>query len=488
MAADMLMLENFINGKFLPCKNHIDSYDPSTGKVYCKVPDSDQEEVDMAVKAARDAFESWSKTPPELRAKIMRKIADLIESKLDEFAEAESRDQGKPVLLAKTVDIPRACLNLRFFASTIINASSMNHSNVLNKVDAVNYCVRCPIGVAGLISPWNLPLYLLTFKIAPAIAAGNTVVCKPSEMTSVTAWMMAKLMNEAGLPPGVCNLAFGTGPKAGAAIVKHPDIPVISFTGSTATGQTITQMSAPFYKKLSLELGGKNAAIVFDDADLEKCLATTIRSSFANQGEICLCTSRVFVQKGIFDKFLEKFVEKTRQLQVGSPKDPGTNLGALISKEHLAKVLGYVKLAVNEGGEIVCGEGKDPPLNLPSPHTEGYFMHPTVITGLADSTRCMQEEIFGPVVAIVPFETEEEVIKRANGVQYGLCAVVWTENVSRTHRVSQQLQAGTVWCNCWLVRDLNMPFGGFKASGIGREGATESYEFYTEAKTICIKM
>lgn len=488
MAADMLMLENFINGKFLPCKNHIDSYDPSTGKVYCKVPDSDQEEVDMAVKAACDAFESWSKTPPELRAKIMRKIADLIESKLDEFAEAESRDQGKPVLLAKTVDIPRACLNLRFFASTIINASSMNHSNVLNKVGAVNYCVRCPIGVAGLISPWNLPLYLLTFKIAPAIAAGNTVVCKPSEMTSVTAWMMAKLMNEAGLPPGVCNLVFGTGPKAGAAIVKHPDIPVISFTGSTATGQTITQMSAPFYKKLSLELGGKNAAIVFDDADLEKCLATTIRSSFANQGEICLCTSRVFVQKGIFDKFLEKFVEKTRQLQVGSPKDPGTNLGALISKEHLAKVLGYVKLAVNEGGEIVCGEGKDPPLNLPSPHTEGYFMHPTVITGLADSTRCMQEEIFGPVVAIVPFETEEEVIKRANGVQYGLCAVVWTENVSRTHRVSQQLQAGTVWCNCWLVRDLNMPFGGFKASGIGREGATESYEFYTEAKTICIKM
>lgn len=488
MAADMLMLENFINGKFLPCKNHIDSYDPSTGKVYCKVPDSDQGEVDMAVKAACDAFESWSKTPPELRAKIMRKIADLIESKLDEFAEAESRDQGKPVLLAKTVDIPRACLNLRFFASTIINASSMNHSNVLNKVGAVNYCVRCPIGVAGLISPWNLPLYLLTFKIAPAIAAGNTVVCKPSEMTSVTAWMMAKLMNEAGLPPGVCNLVFGTGPKAGAAIVKHPDIPVISFTGSTATGQTITQMSAPFYKKLSLELGGKNAAIVFDDADLEKCLATTIRSSFANQGEICLCTSRVFVQKGIFDKFLEKFVEKTRQLQVGSPKDPGTNLGALISKEHLAKVLGYVKLAVNEGGEIVCGEGKDPPLNLPSPHTEGYFMHPTVITGLADSTRCMQEEIFGPVVAIVPFETEEEVIKRANGVQYGLCAVVWTENVSRTHRVSQRLQAGTVWCNCWLVRDLNMPFGGFKASGIGREGATESYEFYTEAKTICIKM
>ncbi|KAM7431813.1 Aldehyde dehydrogenase 8 member A1 [Porites harrisoni] len=488
MAADMLMLENFINGKFLPCKNHIDSYDPSTGKVYCKVPDSDQEEVDMAVKAARDAFESWSKTPPELRAKIMRKIADLIESKLDEFAEAESRDQGKPVLLAKTVDIPRACLNLRFFASTIINASSMNHSNVLNKVGAVNYCVRCPIGVAGLISPWNLPLYLLTFKIAPAIAAGNTVVCKPSEMTSVTAWMMAKLMNEAGLPPGVCNLVFGTGPKAGAAIVKHPDIPVISFTGSTATGQTITQMSAPFYKKLSLELGGKNAAIVFDDADLEKCLATTIRSSFANQGEICLCTSRVFVQKGIFDKFLEKFVEKTRQLQVGSPKDPGTNLGALISKEHLAKVLGYVKLAVNEGGEIVCGEGKDPPLNLPSPHTEGYFMRPTVITGLADSTHCMQEEIFGPVVSVVPFETEEEVIKRANGVQYGLCAVVWTENVSRTHRVSQRLQAGTVWCNCWLVRDLNMPFGGFKASGIGREGATESYEFYTEAKTICIKM
>lgn len=484
----MLILENFIGGKFVSCGDHINSYDPSTGEVYCKVPDSGQEEVDMAVKAAREAFESWSVTPPEFRAGIMRKIADLIESKLDEFAEAESRDQGKPVLLAKTVDIPRVCLNFKFFASTIINASSLNHSSVMDKADAVNYCIRCPIGVAGLISPWNLPLYLLSFKIAPAIAAGNTVVCKPSEMTSVTAWMMAKLMNEAGLPPGVCNIVFGTGPKAGAAIVKHPDVPIISFTGSTATGEAITQMSAPFFKKLSLELGGKNAAIIFDDADIEKCVATTIRSSFANQGEVCLCTSRVFVQRGIYDKFLEKFVEKTRQLQVGSPKDPATNLGALISKEHLAKVLGYVKIAVNEGGEIVCGEGKDPPLKLLSPHAEGYFMQPTVITGLADNTRCMQEEIFGPVVAISPFDSEEEAIKRANGVQYGLCAVVWTENVSRTHRVSQRLQAGTVWCNCWLVRDLNMPFGGVKASGIGREGATESYEFYTEAKTVCIKM
>ncbi|KAK2560208.1 2-aminomuconic semialdehyde dehydrogenase [Acropora cervicornis] len=467
MAHDMLVLDNFINGEFVPCGAHIDSYDPSTGNVYCKVPDSGKEEVDLAVKAAKEAFESWSVTTAEFRAEIMMKIADLIQSRLDEFAEAESKDQGKPVLLAKTVDIPRACLNFRFFASMIINASSLNHSNVLEKVGAVNYCIRCPVGVAGLISPWNLPIYLLTFKIAPAIAAGNTVVCKPSEMTSVTAWMMAKLLNEAGLPPGVCNLVFGRGPKAGSAIVQHPDVPLISFTGSTATGQAITQMSAPFFKKLSLELGGKNAAVIFDDADLEKCISTTVR-----------------------------------ELKVGSPRDVATNIGALISKEHLAKkvqhlqpivtdnvsVLGYIKLAVEEGGTIECGEGKDTPLDIPSPHTEGYFMQPTVITGLDDSTRCMQEEIFGPVVSIVPFDSEEEVIKRANGVKYGLAAVVWSENLSRAHRVSQKLQVGTVWCNCWLVRDLNMPFGGFKASGIGRDGAKDSYEFYTEAKTICIKM
>lgn len=418
----------------------------------------------------------------------MRKIADLIEAQFDEFAEAESKDQGKPVLLARTVDIPRACLNFRFFASTIISSSAENRADVLANVGALNYTIRSPIGVAGLISPWNLPIYLLTFKIAPAIAAGNTVVCKPSEMTSVTAWMMAKVLNEAGLPPGVVNLVMGTGPKAGAAIVRHPDVPVISFTGSTVTGQAITETTAPFYKKTSLELGGKNAAIIFDDADLEKSIATTVRSSFANQGEICLCTSRVYVQKGIYDQFLEGFVERTRQLKVGAPKDPATNVGALVSKEHLAKVLGYVKLAVNEGGEIVCGEGKDSPLELPNPHTEGYFMRPTVITGLSDNTRCMQEEIFGPVVAIVPFENEEEVIKRANGVKYGLAAVIWSENLSRTHRVAKRLQAGTVWCNCWLVRDLNMPFGGVKASGIGREGAKESYEFYTEVKTVCVKM
>ncbi|XP_044181171.1 2-aminomuconic semialdehyde dehydrogenase-like isoform X1 [Acropora millepora] len=488
MAHDMLVLDNFINGEFVPCGAHIDSYDPSTGNVYCKVPDSGKEEVDLAVKAAKEAFESWSVTTAEFRAEIMMKIADLIQSRLDEFAEAESKDQGKPVLLAKTVDIPRACVNFRFFASMIINASSLNHSNVLEKVGAVNYCIRCPVGVAGLISPWNLPIYLLTFKIAPAIAAGNTVVCKPSEMTSVTAWMMAKLLNEAGLPPGVCNLVFGRGPKAGSAIVQHPDVPLISFTGSTATGQAITQMSAPFFKKLSLELGGKNAAVIFDDADLEKCISTTVRSSFANQGEICLCTSRVYVQRSIYSAFLEKFIDKTRELKVGSPRDVATNIGALISKEHLAKVLGYVKLAVEEGGTIECGEGKDTPLDIPSPFAEGYFMQPTVITGLDDSTRCMQEEIFGPVVSIVPFDCEEEVIKRANGVKYGLAAVVWSENLSRAHRVSQKLQAGTVWCNCWLVRDLNMPFGGFKASGIGRDGAKDSYEFYTEAKTICIKM
>ncbi|XP_015772461.1 PREDICTED: aldehyde dehydrogenase family 8 member A1-like [Acropora digitifera] len=404
MAHDMLVLDNFINGEFVPCGAHIDSYDPSTGNVYCKVPDSEKEEVDLAVKAAKEAFESWSVTTAEFRAEIMMKIADLIQSRLDEFAEAESKDQGKPVLLAKTVDIPRACLNFRFFASMIINASSLNHSNVLEKVGAVNYCIRCPVGVAGLISPWNLPIYLLTFKIAPAIAAGNTVVCKPSEMTSVTAWMMAKLLNEAGLPPGVCNLVFGRGPKAGSAIVQHPDVPLISFTGSTATGQAITQMSAPFFKKLSLELGGKNAAVIFDDADLEKCISTTVRL-------VCSLGEFKFIShlRRLSEADLVVFAISCRELKVGSPRDVATNIGALISKEHLTKVLGYVKLAVEEGGTIECGEGKDTPLDIPSPYTEGYFMQPTVITGLDDSTRCMQEEIFGPVVSIVPFDSEKEV-------------------------------------------------------------------------------
>ncbi|KAK3578193.1 hypothetical protein CHS0354_015244 [Potamilus streckersoni] len=478
-----LVIQNFINGKFVPSKQFIDSYNPATGKVWAKIPDSDATDVDIAVTAADDAFPGWSATPIQQRSKILLKIADLLESRLDEFAVLESRDQGKPLSLSRTVDIPRAIYNFRFFATSVLH--DLNRSSILDAVDAVNYTVRHPVGVAGLISPWNLPLYLLTFKIAPAIAMGNTVVAKPSEMTSVTAWKLCEIFNEAGLPPGVVNIVFGIGPKAGETIVKHPKVPLISFTGGTVTAEKLRLAAAPFCKKLSLELGGKNPAVIFSNTDLEKCVEVTIRSSFLNQGEICLCTSRIYVQREIYSKFVEKFVEAAKNLKVGDPMDQKTFTGALISKEHLAKVKSYVELAEKEGASILCGKE---PLELPEENQGGYFMRPTVITDVKDDSRLITEEIFGPVTCILPFDTEEEVIRRANGVRYGLCATVWSSDVSTLHHVSQKLMVGTVWANCWLVRDLNMPFGGMKDSGIGREGANDSVEFFTEQKTICIKL
>ncbi|NXH42283.1 AL8A1 dehydrogenase, partial [Dicaeum eximium] len=480
----LLVLENFIGGKFVPCSSYIDSYNPSTGDVYCRVPDSGKEEVEAAVKAAKDAFPVWSSKSPFERSQILNKLADLIEHDLEAFAQAESKDQGKTITFARTVDIPRAVHNFRFFASSILH--HVTECAEMPAMGCVHYTSRAPVGVAGLISPWNLPLYLLTWKIAPAIACGNTVVAKPSEMTSVTAWMMCKLLEKAGVPPGVVNIVFGTGAKAGEALVCHPDVPLISFTGSTLTAQRITEKSAPHCKRLSLELGGKNPAIIFDDADLNQCIPTTVRSSFANQGEICLCTSRIFVQRGIYSEFLKRFVAEAKKWKTGNPSDPTINVGALISKEHLEKVRNYVKKAQAEGARILCGEGVDP-LALPPGNQKGYFMLPTVIAEVKDESCCMQEEIFGPVTCVVAFDTEEEVIERANGVKYGLAATVWSGNVGRVHRVAHRLQSGLVWTNCWLVRDLNLPFGGMKASGIGREGAKDSYEFFTEVKTITIK-
>ncbi|XP_009582762.1 PREDICTED: aldehyde dehydrogenase family 8 member A1 isoform X3 [Fulmarus glacialis] len=426
----VLVLENFIGGKFVPCSSYIDSYNPSTGDVYCRVPDSGKEEVEAAVKAAKDAFPIWSSKSPLERSQILNKLADLIEHDLEVFAQAESKDQGKTITFARTVDIPRAVYNFRFFASSILHHTT--ECTEMATMGCVHYTSRAPVGVAGLISPWNLPLYLLTWKIAPAIACGNTVVAKPSEMTSVTAWMMCKLLEKAGVPHGVVNVVFGTGAKAGEALVCHPDVPLISFTGSTLTAQRITEKSAPHCKRLSLELGGKNPAIIFDDADLTQCIPTTLRSSFANQ------------------------------------------------------VRSYVKKAQAEGARVLCGEGVDS-LALPTGNQKGYFMLPTVIAEVKDESCCMQEEIFGPVTCVVAFDTEEEVIERANSVKYGLAATVWSSSVGRVHRVAQRLQSGLVWTNCWLVRDLNLPFGGMKASGIGREGAKDSYEFFTEVKTITIK-
>lgn len=479
-----LVLQNFIGGKFLPSASYIDSYDPSTGEVYCKVPDSGKVEVEAAVKAAKEAFPAWSSKSPMERSQILNKAADLIESHLEEFAQAESKDQGTTITFARTVGIPRVVYNFRFFASCVLHHTT--ECTQMDHLGCLHYTTRTPVGVAGLISPWNLPLYLLTWKIAPAIAVGNTVVAKPSEMTSVTAWMMCKLLDEAGVPPGVVNIVFGIGTRAGEALVSHPEVPLISFTGSTVTAQKITEKSAPYCKKLSLELGGKNPAIIFDDADLKECIPTTVRSSFANQGEICLCTSRVFVQRNMYNEFLQKYVEATRKWKVGAPADLTACMGALISKEHLEKVHKYVKIAQTEGAKVLCGEGVDS-LNIPEQNKNGYFMLPTIITGVKDDSCCMQEEIFGPVACVVPFDTEEEVIQRANNVKYGLSATIWSKDVGRVHRVAKRLQAGLVWTNCWLIRELSLPFGGMKASGIGREGAKDSYEFFTEAKTITVK-
>ncbi|KAJ1154740.1 hypothetical protein NDU88_007483 [Pleurodeles waltl] len=479
-----LVLQNFIGGQFVHCDSYIDSFDPSTGDVYCRVPDSGSAEVEAAVSAAKGAFPKWSSKSPLERSQIMNKLADLIEQRLEEFAQAESRDQGKTITFARTVDIPRAVYNFRFFASSILHHTT--ECTQMDQMGCLNYTVRTPVGIAGLISPWNLPLYLLSWKIAPAIASGNTVIAKPSEMTSVTAWMMCKLMDEAGVPPGVVNIVFGIGPKAGDALVAHPDVPLISFTGSTVTAQRIIERSAPHCKRLSLELGGKNPAIIFQDANLEECIPTTVRSSFANQGEICLCTSRIYVQRMIYEEFLKKFVDAAKKWKVGLPCDPKASMGALISKEHLQKVRNYVKKAREEGAQIVCGEGVDT-LEIPSKNQKGYFMLPTVITKVKEGSCCMQEEVFGPLVCVVPFDTEEEVIEKANAVKYGLAATVWSRDVGRIHRVAQRLQSGLVWTNCWLIRDLNLPFGGMKASGIGREGGKDSYEFFTEVKTVTIK-
>ncbi|KAH7969403.1 hypothetical protein HPB52_017748 [Rhipicephalus sanguineus] len=433
----MFVLENFINGKFESLDETIENVDPSTGVVYSRLPNSGSREVEEAVHAAMQAFPTWSMKSPEERSKFLIRIADLIESRLDEFAQAESRDQGKPVWLARAVDIPRAVHNFRHFATTAQCDREMaipqQQSNVLH------YTVRSAVGVVAVIVPWNLPLYLLTFKLAPAMVYGNTVVAKPSELTSVTAWMLAKVFVDAGLPPGVVNFVFGYGHIVGDALVRHPNTKAISFTGSTKTGTTIAQMAAPHAKKLSLEMGGKNAAIVFEDADLKKCIATLIKASFLNQGEICLCTSRIYVHKKIYQTFTDMFVQEARKLKVGPPQSESVFMGALVSKEHLEKVKFYIKLAMQDGGKVLCGGlGEEP--KLPKENKNGYFLLPTVITDLPHASRCIQEEIFGPVTCLTAFDTDHEVVEKVNGVAYGLCASIWSKDVCRIHKMAQHLE------------------------------------------------
>jgi acyl-CoA reductase-like NAD-dependent aldehyde dehydrogenase len=474
-------LHNFIDGEWMPPSSgaYIHSWNPATAQVNALVPDSASDDVDAAVKAAQAAFGPWSRLPAPTRASYMHRIANLVESRLDEFAQAESQDQGKPIWLAKAVDIPRVVHNFRYFATLIENGIG-EEAREMQDGRALSYTTRQPSGVAGMIAPWNLPLYLLSFKIAPCMAAGSTCVCKPSEFTSVTAYMLCQVFQEVNLPKGVVNVVFGTGPKAGAALVEHPNVPTLSFTGGTATGRLVMRNSAEHIKRLSLELGGKNPNIIFDDADLTSCVATSLRSSFVNQGEICLCGSRILVQRSIYDTFLDKFVEATKGWTVGPPDHPDTKMGPLVSEQHMDKVLSYIQMAKEYGATIHCGGERLSALGA------GFYVAPTIITGIPFDHAVFQEEIFGPVVTINTFDTEEEAIQLANCVKYGLSATVWTENGKRQRRVANALDAGTVWVNCWLVRDLHMPFGGVKASGVGREGGVHSLDFYSNVKTICL--
>jgi aminomuconate-semialdehyde/2-hydroxymuconate-6-semialdehyde dehydrogenase len=480
----MEKLQNYIGGQLVPPQSgaYIDNYDPSRGQVYSLIPDSDAADVQAAVDAAKKAFPGWSSTSIQERSRIMVRISELIGENLDRLAAAESKDNGKPVSLATAVDIPRAQANFYFYATAILHDSSESHS--MGEV-ALNYTLRQPIGVAGCISPWNLPLYLFTWKIAPALAAGNTVVAKPSEITPMTAYLLSELCIEAGLPSGVLNIVHGLGPKVGAAITEHPDVPMISFTGGTATGQQISRVAAPMFKKLSLELGGKNPNMIFDDCDFDDMLRTTVRSSFANQGQICLCGSRIYIQRGIYDKFKEAFVAKVERMQVGAPDDPNTKMGAVVSKPHMEKILRYIELAKEEGGIVLAGGHR---IQLEGEHAEGYYIAPTVIEGLPYTCRTNQEEIFGPVVTLQPFDTEEEVLGYANGTKYGLASTLWTSDLKRAHRMAAQLHTGIVWVNTWLLRDLRTPFDGVKQSGIGREGGFEALRFFTEPKNVCIKL
>ena len=474
-----MRIANFINGEFHPPRSgdYFDDINPATAEVIARIPDSDEGDVDDAVRAAKAAFPAWSRMPAAERSNLLLKLADLIEQNLDELARNESIDNGKTLTLAKRLDIPRAVANFRFFATAILHQSSEAH---MTDAAALNYTLRQPLGVVGLIAPWNLPLYLLSWKIAPAIAAGNTCVAKPSELTPLTANRLAELSLEAGIPPGVINIVHGYGNKAGRALTCHDDVAAISFTGGTVTGAAVAANAAPRFKKLSLELGGKNPNIIFADADLDDAVATSIRSSFWNQGEICLCGSRIFVERSIHDEFVERFAAATKRLRIGDPLDDATDVGALISEAHLRKVTGYIDLAVQEGGTIVAGGHR---LDRP-----GYFVESTIITGLGCECRTLQEEIFGPVVTITPFENDEEAVTFANSTRYGLSATVWTRDLSRAHRVAAALDAGTIWINCWLLRDLRVPFGGMKESGVGREGGFESLNFFTEAKNVCVRI
>lgn len=479
----MFQIKNYIDGKLCSPADgqYLDNYEPATGQVYSYIPRSNHKDAELAIDAATKAHQSWSLTTKEERSAVMMRIADGIRMRMDEFVAAESKDNGKPLKLAAQVDIPRAISNFEFFATGILHFASESHQM---EGLGVNYTLRKPIGVVACISPWNLPLYLFSWKIAPALAAGNTVVAKPSEVTPMTAYLLAEVCIEAGLPDGVLNIVHGLGHEVGEAMVKHPNVKAISFTGGTQTGKAIASIAAPMFKKLSLELGGKNPNIIFTDCDFEDMLSTTLRSSFANQGQICLCGSRIFIERPLYDKFRDAFVGRVCKMKVSNPNDPEAKLGAVVSESHMNKVLSYVDLAREEGGTVLTGGHR---VHLQAPFDQGYYIAPTVIEGLAFNCRTNLEEIFGPVVTLTPFDTEEDVLQMANATEYGLSATLWTSNLKRAHRMANELHSGIVWINSWLVRDLRTPFGGMKNSGVGREGGWEALRFFTEAKNVFVK-
>lgn len=477
-------IANYIGGQLLMPANgkFIDNINPATGEVYSQIPDSTATDVQNAVEAAKAAFPAWSVTPAEERFKILNRIAEIIDQNLDALALAESNDNGKPLWLSKRVDIPRASSNFRFFATGAMHFSTESH-NMEDK--AINYTLRQPIGVVGCISPWNLPLYLFTWKIAPALAAGNCVVAKPSEVTPMTGFLLSLICMEAGLPAGVLNIIHGNGPNCGSSIVSHPEIKAISFTGSTRAGREIAATAGPMFKKVSLELGGKNPNIIFADCDWEKMIRTTVQSSFSNQGQICLCGSRILIEESIYEKFKTEFIARAKKLTVGDPLEENTKQGAVVSKMHFDKVMSCIELAKEEGGTILLGGNAVKPGGRCS---NGYFIEPTIIEGLGASCRTNMEEIFGPVVTLQSFKTEDEALALANTSEYGLSATIWTQNISRANRVAAKVHSGIIWVNCWLLRDLRTPFGGFKNSGVGREGGWDALRFFTEPKNVCIEL
>jgi len=480
----MEKIANYINGALVKPSSgeYLDNYSPSNGQVYSLVPNSSSQDIESAVSSAKEAFSSWSKTTKKYRSDLLMRLADKIEENTEDLIIAESLDNGKPETLARLVDIPRASENFRFFASAILHFSSEIHD-----MDgrALNYTLREPIGVAACISPWNLPLYLLTWKIAPALATGNTVVAKPSEVTPMTAYLLSKICIEIGFPKGVLNIVHGLGSEIGDTLTGHPDTPIVSFTGGTLTGKHIAQVTAPMFKKLSLELGGKNPNIVFSDANFDKALEMAVKAGFSNQGQICLCGSRLFIQDDIYDTFKEALVKKVLNLKVGDPKEKDIDLGAVVSKEHMNKILSKIEESKEMGGAILTGGNRK---FLDGELSGGYYIEPTVIEGLSYDCSINQEEIFGPVLTLIPFKSEEEVIMMANSTEYGLSASIFTENITKGHRVAAAINSGVVWINTWLLRDLRIPFGGMKQSGLGREGGFKSLQFFTESKNVCVKI